>query len=75
MKKWYQDKTGDFSSKRVIGAIVTGMALIMASILFGYSLEKGAKDPGTAMTVIKAMFTAGSALLVGGVIEVFGKKK
>jgi CBS-domain-containing membrane protein len=73
--KWYQDKTGDTSSKRISGVVIlsTGLALLITIGIM--SLFKTIADPTTAIQVSNTLMLTGGSLLGVGVIESFGKGK
>lgn len=72
--KLLQDSKGNVSSKRIAGISTLLTAVIMACVLFGFSIVKAIGDPDTAMSVINGMLMAGGALLGVGVFEKLGKK-
>jgi hypothetical protein len=65
------DSEGDKSSKRLLGAILLGVGIIMASTLFIFALNKHVGDPGTCLSVLQYIFLAGTSLLGLGVAEGF----
>jgi hypothetical protein len=65
------DSEGDKSSKRLVGVVLLGVALIMASTLFIFALKKQVGDPSTCLSVLQYLFIAGTSLLGIGVAEGF----
>ena len=64
-----QDSIGNKSSKRLWGSILLAVGIIFSSILFMYSLYKGAVDAATALGIINMFLISGSSLLGLGVFE------
>ena len=75
MKSINEDHNGNKSSKRTSGLTLIGMSVLMGAVLFTFSLLKKVADPETTMTIIKTFLTAGGTLLLGGVVELWAKKK
>jgi len=69
MNQFLQDTTGNKSSKRLWGSILLGTGILFSSILFAYSLFKGASDASTALGIINIFLIAGGSLLGVGVFE------
>lgn len=62
---------GADSSKRIIGAVLISMGMIMLSSAFISAFFIVAKDPELIKYCITACMTAGTGLLLGGVVEYF----
>lgn len=73
--KWYQDKTGDTSSKRIAGAtiLLCGLGLLMTVGIM--SITEVIADPSTALQVANTLMLTGGSLLGVGVVESFSKGK
>lgn len=71
--KWYQDKDGNTSSKRVAGMIILGcgLALLIATGIMALMYE--IKDPATVLQVANTLMLTGGSLLGVGVVEGLGK--
>lgn len=69
MKSYLDDNYGNKSSKRLWGSILLIVAIIFSSILFYFSLIKGAQDAVTASGIINMFFYCGSGLLGIGTFE------
>ena len=63
------DHHGNRSSKRLWGSIILGLGLILAVVLFGYSLIDKASDSQTALSIIHIFFLTGGSLLGLGIAE------
>lgn len=68
----YKDSNGNKSSKRIYGAMLIIIAIILSIVLFSFSLYTKVGDPATATNVINGMYMLGGGLLGIGVFE---KKK
>jgi len=75
MNEYLQDSNGDKSSKRLFGATLLGIGVVMCIVLFWFSISKPIGDPTTAKDIIQMLLMAGAGLLGIGVVEWFGKKK
>jgi CBS-domain-containing membrane protein len=73
--EWYQDKTGDTSSKRIAGAVILSCGLGLLMVVGIMSISKVIADPSTALQVANTLMLTGGSLLGVGVIESFGKGK
>lgn len=69
MTDYLKDAKGDKSSKRLWGSILLIVGLIFSSVLFAFSLYKGAADASTALGIINMFLIAGGGLLGVGVFE------
>ena len=70
----FKDNNGNLSSKRIIGAVVISLAIILGTVLFFMSIWLEVKDPSTAMNLIITFMTAGGTLLGIGTFETLKKK-
>ena len=74
MSKMFEDKDGNKSSKRIIGAsILTSGAFLLLAVGIA-SIFIVIKDPGTALDSGKALIIAGSTLITAGVLDGIGQK-
>ena len=64
-----QDSKGNKSSKRLWGSILLCSGIIFSTILFAYSLYRGAADAATALGIINMFLISGGGLLGIGVFE------
>ena len=69
MSDFLQDNHGNKSSKRLWGSIILGIAVVMAIVLFGYSLYQIVADASTAKSIIDMFLITGGSLLGIGVLE------
>jgi len=70
-----QDNEGNNSSKRLFGALLIILGIIMAQILFYYSIVRPETPYETAKSLIEFIIASGSGLLGIGIAEnFFGKK-
>ena len=67
--KFLQDSKGNKSSKRLWGSILLATGIIFSTILFAYSLYRGAADAATALGIINMFLISGGGLLGIGVFE------
>jgi hypothetical protein len=74
MNKFLEDNHGNKSSKRLCGSIILGMGIVGSVVLFCKCFNTEIKDAQTALAIIQAFLTSGSALLGFGVVEFFAKK-
>ena len=74
MNKFLEDNHGNKSSKRLCGSILLGMGIVGSVVLFCKCFNTEIKDAQTALAIIQAFLTSGSALLGFGVVEFFAKK-
>jgi hypothetical protein len=65
------DSDGDKSSKRLLGVVLLGVGIIMASTLFIFGLMRHVGDPATCLSVLQYTFMAGTSLLGLGIAENF----
>lgn len=73
--KMLQDQNGNMSSKRIWGSILLSSGILFSSILFYFSLFKGASDANTALGIINIFLISGGGLLGIGVFEKVINKK
>jgi len=74
MAKMFQDREGNTSSKRIIGAWVTALGVAMlVTVAINSVLWPG--DYNTSLESAKVIFGGGLALLGIGVFEFLGKGK
>lgn len=73
--KWYEDKTGDTSSKRIAGVTILASGLLLLITIGVMSLFKVIADPSTAMQVSNTLMLTGGSLLGVGVVEGFAVVK
>ena len=71
--KWYQDKNGDTSSKRISGVVILSCGLVLLLTIGIMSLSVIIKDPTTALQVANTLMLTGGSLLGVGVVEGFAK--
>lgn len=64
-----QDSDGNKSAKRLWGAVLLGVGVLLSLILFYYSTELYASDAETAIGIINSLLLSGSGLLGIGVFE------
>lgn len=69
MHSFLTDNNGNKSSKRLLGASLLCVALIMAIVLFIGAILGYIKDPDTAISMMNTLCIAGSSLLGIGVFE------
>ena len=73
--KWYHDKAGDPSSKRIAGSIILLSGLLLLLTVGIISIFKIIGDPTTAIQVGNTLMLTGGSLLGVGVLEGIGDKK
>jgi predicted membrane channel-forming protein YqfA (hemolysin III family) len=73
--KFLQDRDGNFSSKRVFGAIVLLTGLLCHSFLGIFSIFAQPVDPGTATRAFNTMMFVGGGLLGISVFEFINRKQ
>ena len=71
MNNFLQDESGNKSSKRLIGIILSSVGGALCLALFIFSLFKPVGDPETAKYCCFTLLGAGVGLLGAGVIEKF----
>ena len=69
----FRDKHGNVSSKRIIGAVVTVIAVFFLLTLGVISIVHTIADPDTALDSGKTLLIAGVGLIGSSVVEFLGK--
>ena len=72
--KLLQDVNGNTSSKRIFGAIGISLYYAMSSVIAIYSVYTGNDIGVNAVNLVSGIGYTGTALLLGGIVEHFGKK-
>jgi hypothetical protein len=69
-----EDANGNKSSKRIMGISMIGFSMLLALILFGFSISTEVKNAYTIIDIIKLFIYSGTGLLGIGVVENFAIK-
>lgn len=71
----FKDQAGKLSGKRIAGAVIAGIGLILLIFLGVCAMFTDISDPDTAADAFKSILFVGGGLLGISVVEFFGPKK